>query len=249
MEEIWKPLPLPPHDTNYQVSTLGRIRRMTRRRWNVRRLEPDAIARIHAMHGEGMTNAAIARVMHVSAQSIGYHLSPKEPLETFKILRLYLFKTGYLFTVVWTDGVKGYMPVHRAVAIAFHGPIPMGMEVNHKNGIRTDNRLANLEVVTHQQNMAHAFYVLQTPGLYTPKKRGSAHWKAKLTEQDIVDIRRKHANGYSPPMLLKEYKINKSSMYNILAGNTWKHVPLHPESAIQLLFPWGEEPVQLALAI
>lgn len=53
--------------------------------------------------------------------------------------------------------------VHRLAWEALYGPIPPGMEINHINGIKNDNRLINLELVTHQQNMAHAKRTGLTP--------------------------------------------------------------------------------------
>ena len=50
-------------------------------------------------------------------------------------------------------------PVHRLVATAFIRAINQGEVVNHKNGIKYDNRIENLEIVTQQANMLHSTYL------------------------------------------------------------------------------------------
>ena len=52
-------------------------------------------------------------------------------------------------------GERDPIKIHTLVATAFLGKHE-GLEVNHKNGIKHDNRLENLEWVTHQENMLHA---------------------------------------------------------------------------------------------
>lgn len=52
---------------------------------------------------------------------------------------------------------KFYRDAHRLIWEAVNGPIPEGMQVNHINGIKTDNRIINLEVVTPRENLLHAY--------------------------------------------------------------------------------------------
>lgn len=55
---------------------------------------------------------------------------------------------------------KHYAP-HRLVWIAFKGQIPEGFEVNHKDLDKHNNRLDNLELLTHSDNLKHAFRILK----------------------------------------------------------------------------------------
>ena len=61
---------------------------------------------------------------------------------------------GYLCIQLWSNGFFETFKVHQLVAMAFLGHVRCGHKfvVNHKNFIRTDNRLENIEVVTARQN-------------------------------------------------------------------------------------------------
>lgn len=64
---------------------------------------------------------------------------------------------GYVsITVRESKGVYRTRFVHRLVWEAFNGEIPKNLEINHKNGIKHDNRLENLELVTKSENIRHA---------------------------------------------------------------------------------------------
>lgn len=75
-----------------------------------------------------------------------------------------LDKDGYVKTALRKDGKRYYLRVHRLVAEAFlENPDNLPV-VNHKNGIKNDNRLINLEWCTISENTKHAFDELGRKG-------------------------------------------------------------------------------------
>lgn len=63
---------------------------------------------------------------------------------------------GYLRVSMTKDGKRQKWFMHRIVALAFIGLNPKGLEVNHRDGNKTNNHASNLEYVTHKNNMKHA---------------------------------------------------------------------------------------------
>lgn len=114
--------------------------------------------------------------------------------------------------------------VHRAVVAAFLGPIPEGMQVNHKNGVKDDNRLENLEVVTAKQNIQHTFSTLGRVGKNTKPAKGANHPKAKLTEDEVREIRRLYSEGHTQTALAARYGIAQVNISQIVLRKHWKHV-------------------------
>lgn len=64
---------------------------------------------------------------------------------------------GYSLVTLCGNGLKKQISVHVLVATAFLGERPHGFVVNHKNGVRTDNRASNLEWVSQSENVKHAY--------------------------------------------------------------------------------------------
>lgn len=84
-----------------------------------------------------------------------------------KVLSLHRCKTtGYDMIVFYEKGFPDQcFGVHVLVCTAFNGPKPSDdHEVNHKNGIKHDNRPDNLEWLTHADNNRHAFETGLNPG-------------------------------------------------------------------------------------
>jgi len=76
---------------------------------------------------------------------------------TGKKMKLQLHKKGYLYFTEWNpdkygDKKKRTRTVSRFVWEHFNGEIPMGYEIDHINGVRTDNRIENLRCVTPLEN-------------------------------------------------------------------------------------------------
>lgn len=113
------------------------------------------------------------------------------------------------------DGGRA-MRAHQVVWIAANGPIPDGLEINHRNGIKTDNRLANLELVTRSENIRHAF----RSGLAT--NAGDANPNRKLSAALVEQIRARRASGERIVALAREHGVNRNTISRALSGRTWK---------------------------
>lgn len=123
---------------------------------------------------------------------------------------------GYLSIILCKKQKDATFLVHRVIAETFLGPIPAGYEVNHKNGIKTDNRVENLEYVTSKQNKAHAREI----GL--ADQRGEANPQSLLTREQVVQIRAEYQPkvcGYK--RLGKRYGVHWGTVRNVIKGYTW----------------------------
>lgn len=110
---------------------------------------------------------------------------------------------------------------HRVIWESVHGPIADGLQVNHINGIKTDNRIANLEVVTASGNMQHAFRT----GLNTGRP-GATHPMARLTAADVAVIKRRVADGERQYVVAADFGVSRAQVSRIVTGKGWREASL-----------------------
>lgn len=116
-----------------------------------------------------------------------YEVSNEGEVRSLGFVRLVRYAVGWMkgrvlkgklngagYHQVFLSSSEGKVKVHRLhriVADHFLQPDPTRTNINHKDGVRTNNHVDNLEWVTLKENSQHAFLVLgKTKGMYTPIK-------------------------------------------------------------------------------
>lgn len=112
----------------------------------------------------------------------------------------------------------GIISAHRLIWEAVNGPIPDSREINHINGVKSDNRISNLELSTRSENIRHAYRT----GLKT--NRGEKHPCHRLTEAKVREIRRRHADGEPVRRLATEFAVTGRTIRHIADRHTWTHI-------------------------
>lgn len=140
-----------------------------------------------------------------------------------RILKQIVGARGYL-SVLLKDAERGKskrMRVHRAVAIAFIPSENGRPYVNHIDHNKLNNAIENLEWCTHAENLQHA---ARAGRLSHDRIKGVLNPRAKLTEPDVVEIKRRLRQGHTTSGIARDYCVIQSTISNIKTGRTWKHI-------------------------
>jgi len=132
-----------------------------------------------------------------------------------KILKPGRNSSGYGSVCLYVNGVRRSRPVHILAATAFIGPYPAGKEVNHKDGIKANCHIENLEYVTQSENSLHAYAL----GLHKPC-RGEDSGCAKLTEEDVHNVRRR-SKEETQRSIAESLGVKRASISKIVTGRSW----------------------------
>jgi len=133
----------------------------------------------------------------------------------WKQLRPSYAAKGYQMVRLGTEKQQCY--VHHLVLEAFVSPRPPGMQCRHLNGLRTDNRLANLAWGTHEENCADTVRHGRTT-------IGARNASAKLTEEQAREVLALKGAGMSQTVVGARFGVGESCIRRIWRRQTWKHL-------------------------
>lgn len=158
--EKWKPIL--GFEGFYEISDMGNVRRTARGKlFNAEQVkqakqmlaQKTKLKKVAAFLGTSITTVMSIKQGKTWAGDAAYR-----PCKTTLL-------KGYVQISLCREGKYTRRAVHRAVWESFVGPIEARLEINHKDLDRSNNRLSNLELMTHQQNVQHAIDTYKSRGL------------------------------------------------------------------------------------
>lgn len=162
--------------------------------------------------------SSFGRVMRIAA---------RRPSHIGNIIKPWLSKDGYWMVSLYEEDRPKKFQVHRLVCKAFNGHPPSAdHQAAHGNGIRTDNRPDNLRWATGKENYAdRAMHGTHPNGVRNPR--------SKLTEADVLEIRRHRRTYGAVTRLSGKFGVTKQTIVSIMAGKIWAHIPWEQGTAPQ----------------
>lgn len=134
-----------------------------------------------------------------------------------RIVAQYSDDHGYLRVSLWRDGKRARVCVHRLVLRAFAGAPPLGLESLHGKHGRHDNRWPeNLSYGTASKNIGDDRRRDRT------SNDGARHYKARLTWDQVAEIRRRLAAGETQASVATFYDALPTTIWKIAHGLSWR---------------------------
>ena len=118
-----------------------------------------------------------------------------------------------------TVGLRGRkVKIHRLIAITFLGEPPVGQNVvRHLDDNNQNNHISNLKWGTYKDNSQDAVSNGKIPV-------GEQSYLAQLTEQDVIEIRKRLSAGEHAPSISDDFPVSKWGILDIKKGRRWKHL-------------------------
>lgn len=125
-------------------------------------------------------------------------------------LSVFVTSRGYVAVNLMRNGIRRRKLLHQLVSIAFIENKNNRRQVNHKNGIKTDNNVDNLEWCTSAENIQHAF----RNGLNKASK-GESHYGCKISDEEVREIRKLRLFGMRLKTISKLYGVRFTTISSI----------------------------------
>jgi len=105
--------------------------------------------------------------------------------------------------------------IHRLVAQAFIPNPENKSEVNHRTGLKSDNRLDGLEWTTHLENIRHAIAIGLRDDIM-PK--GEKHYGSKISDAQVIEMQALYDQGWKPQQLAVRFNVTLANVYDLAKG-------------------------------
>lgn len=147
-----------------------------------------------------------------------------------KQLKTPINRDGYPTVRLYKNRKATSLKVHRLVAITFIPNHQNKKVINHIDGDKTNNKIDNLEWVTHKENTLHAYKT----GLKKPPNpnangeiQGEKNSGSKLTNEKVRFIRKNArvcGGNFTNKQLANMFNVGETVVSNIIHRKKWKHV-------------------------
>jgi hypothetical protein len=128
------------------------------------------------------------------------------------------FYLPYQQVVLYENGKQKTKMIHRLVAENFISNPDNKPQVHHIDNDVTNNKVDNLEWVTPSENVNHTLS-------YRKETRGIDNNKSKLSEEDVLKIRKMYGeNNITQRELGKLFNVSQTNIKEIVKFRTWKHL-------------------------
>ena len=125
------------------------------------------------------------------------------------VLKPRIRKNGYAAVALSKNGVVKDFFIHRLVAQAYIGNV-VGLDVNHIDGDRENNKFDNLEIVDRSKNLLHGMHVLRSKN-------------AKLTHEQVVNVKQLVKNGVAQADIARDLCVSKQIINQIVRNKTYSN--------------------------
>lgn len=129
-------------------------------------------------------------------------------------LKISKFKNDYCRVHLYTNKISKCFRVHRLIKEVFDGPPEGNMDVAHNDGDKNNNHLSNLRYATRKENNMDKI-------IHGTSPRGNKCKFAKLSEDDVIQIRKMHKAGARQIKLSKIFGVNHQHISDIVNRKRW----------------------------